>query len=465
MRSRTEKQPFNFRRFFTTALAVAATIAALTPLSADAALQGSAGNTMIRNQVTVNYRDNGGVVQPTVTSNMVEILVTTVNVAPTIKSVTPAAATTTGTGTTATYTVELVTNSNGPGTITLGAANGVATNTVPGAPTVSGGGTVFLGSTIIDPSDAHTGAQSVAAAGGTIIFNIPNDKGAPTDSAVSGGATGNANVNSLGVGDKVYIYDGTTYYGILDVTAVVDNAPGAGTTAAFSTITLTNNHATIPVAFNLPGTTGNGWMIVERKTLDVTVTQGTVSGSPANWITNLTPSMGGVSGAVTPVTTTATIANLTVIKYVRNATAAVVGVTPVAPIPTINGASNVFYQSGVNGKPGDIMEYLFVITNAGSANATKVIATDSVPTYTKLQTLYTGSGFAVAKRDGSVTEVILMPNGSVCTPAVACGNTTGGLLAAGTPMTMYLGNGSAINDGGVIAASEKAYVIYQVKID
>lgn len=151
-------------------------------------------------------------------------------------------------------------------------------------------------------------------------------------------------------------------------------------------------------------------------------------------------------------------------KYVRNATAAVVGTTAITP--PINGGTNVFYQSGVTGKPGDIMEYLFVITNnSASAIAKTVKATDVVPIYTKLQTPYNaGVSFALAKRSlVPATEVALVTGGGVCNTSVACGNAGG--TTAGSTMTFYLGNSAAAGAGGDIAASEVAYVIYQVKID
>ena len=86
-----------------------------------AALQGSAGNTIIRNTVSVSYSDALSIAQTPVTSTAV-ITVTTVNVAPTIKSVTPSPGTTGATGATQTFAVEIVTNSNGPGTINLAIA-------------------------------------------------------------------------------------------------------------------------------------------------------------------------------------------------------------------------------------------------------------------------------------------------------------------------------------------------------
>lgn len=450
-------------------------------------LQGNAGNTIIRNTATVSYSDAGGTAQTPVNSNQVQVTVTTVNVAPIIKSVSPASSTTTGTGSTATYTVELVTNSNGPGTVTLAAANGTQTNTSPGAPTVSGGGTVFLGASIIDPSDTNSGLKNLAS-GGTITFNIPNDGGVPTDATVGpAGGTGNNSVNALtsGVGDKVYLYDGTNYYGLFSVTTVTDNTPGPGNTASVSTILLT---ADSPVSFTLPALgASNRWMIVERKTLTVTVTQGGISGASPHWLTDLTPSFsngtGTVSGITTSVDTTATIATLSANKFVRNVTAAVTGggATTTSPIAATGGAT--FYQSGVSGKPTDVMEYLFVITNSGTATATKVVATDNVPTYTTLKSSSAAYGadnlgaatgtFAIARRTGNATDQTLKVNKFSGNNATAWGVSAG--TTANSLMTFCLGNNSASAaqvgppaaacSGGELAVGEIAYVIYQVIIN
>lgn len=468
-------------------LTVLATLSMALP--AFALLQGNAGNTIIRNTATVSYSDAGGTAQTPVNSNQVQVTVTTVNVAPIIKSVSPASATTTGTGTTATYTVELVTNSNGPGTVTLGAVNGTATNTTPGAPAVSGGGTVFLGSSIIDPSDSNTAGLKTLTTGQTITFNIPNDNGVPTDAAISAGATGNNSVNALTNGDKVYLYDGATYYGPLDVTTVTDNAPGAGNTAAVSTILLTNSNVA-SVSFTLPAPgSASRWMIVELKTLTVTVTQGAITGAGPHWLTDLTPSFsngtGSAAGTTTSVDTTATIASLTVNKYVRNATAAVIGGggSATAPIAATGGAT--FYKTGVSGKPTDVMEYLFVINNSGSAAATKVVATDNVPTYTTLRSSSGGvygadnaggltGTFAVARRDGvgGGIDQALKVDKSSGNNATAWGVSAG--TTASSLMTLCLGNNSASAaqvgpvaacSGGDLAVGETAYVIYQVIIN
>ena len=325
----------------------------LMALPAAAALQGSAGNTIIRNTVSVSYNDAGGAAQTPVTAR-VDITVTTVSVAPTIKSISPNPGSTGATGATQTYAVEIVTNSNGPGTISLTAADGTPINlTVSGTgPAVQAPGSVFLGSSIIDPSDAKLSTLQSVAAGGTITFSIPNDGGIPTDTATTGGASGNNSVNALSVGDTVYIYDGTAYIGKFSVTAVTDNAAGAGSTAASSSITLQNTSGA-PVSF----TPAFGWMIVEARSLNVTVTQGAVAiaTNPASWVTTFTGSMGGLNGTGS-VTTNAASGLLTVSKYVRNHTTPVVGATPVTP--PINGGGVTFYQTGVSGKPGDTLEYL-----------------------------------------------------------------------------------------------------------
>lgn len=458
---------------------LASLITAVVSVSAYAAgLQGSAGNTLIRNKVKVDYTDAGGTAY-TSYSNLVEISVTTVNVTPTIRAITPSPGTTGGSGTTQDYTVEVVSNANGPGAITLGGSDGsFSANLAAGAaPIVTApASSAVLGSTILDPSDAAViaGTPITINAAATRTFNIPNDNCVPTDSALSGGACSNSNVNALGVGDTVYVYDGAAYFGKFTVTAVVDNAPGAvaaatypATTAAVSTITLRNDSGG-----NLTFTPALSTMLVEAKNWNVRVTQGTFSGgtTSGSWVTSLSATFskdGGTTNSAAgtgSVTTNATVASLSVAKYVRNATAAVVGTTAITP--PINGGTNVFYQSGVTGKPGDIMEYLFVITNNSAAATAKTVkATDVVPIYTKLQTPYNaGVSFALAKRSlVPATEVALVTGGGVCNTSVACGNAGG--TAAGSTMTFYLGNSAAAGAGGDIAASEVAYVIYQVKID
>jgi hypothetical protein len=248
----------------------------MAPFCAEAALQGSAGNTIIRNTVTVNYKDNNGNAQTAVTST-IDLTVTTVAVAPTVLSITPSPGSTDGTGATQAYTVMIRTNSNGPGAVTFGTADGTFTNIAAGtAPTVPG--SIFLGSTVIDPSDAKINNSQTVANLASITFAVPNDGGVPTDAAVSGGATGDGVINALKSGDTVYIYSGTTYYGPFTVTAVTDPAVGVGTTAAPGSVTLQNTSGG-----SLTFTPQYGWEILEAKSVTVTVTEGTVTDPTAAW--------------------------------------------------------------------------------------------------------------------------------------------------------------------------------------
>jgi len=347
--------------FIRTALAVTALAAiwvTALPFSAQAALQGSAGNTIIRNTVTVNYNNAAGAAQTAVTAS-VQITVNTVLVAPTVLSFTPAAGSTDGTGATQAYTVRIRTNSNGPGAVTFGTADGTFTNIAAGtAPSVPGA--IFLGSTVIDPSDAKIGIAQNVGAGGNITFAVPNDGGVPTDAATSGGATGDGVINALKNGDIVYIHTGATYYGPFTVGTVTDPAPGAGTTAAPGSIQLTNTSGSA-IAF----TPAYGWMIVEAKDVTVTVTQGLIADptQPASWVTTVTATMGGLNGTGT-VTTSAHSGKLAVLKELSTDGGVTFSTTP----------------SPVN--PGATLTYRITVTNSGLGNATSVVLTDPQPTYT-----------------------------------------------------------------------------------
>jgi uncharacterized repeat protein (TIGR01451 family) len=441
----------------------------MTPFSVEAALQGSAGNTIIRNTVTVNYKDNNGNAQAAILST-IDLTVTTVAAAPTVLSINPSPGSTDGTGATQAYTVRVRTNSNGPGAITFNAADGSFTNIAAGAaPTLLPvSGSIFLGSTVIDPSDAKIGTSPVVPNGGTITFAVPNDGGVPTDAAVNGGATGDGVLNALKSGDIVYIYTNAVYYGPFTVGTVTDPAVGASTTAAPGSVQLTNSSgASITLA-----SIAYGWEILEAKDVTVTVTEGAVTDptAAASWVTTITATMGGLSGTNT-VTTNALASKLAVQKYVRNVTAAVVGGSPITLPAAIGGAT--YYMTGVSGKPGDWLEYAVKITDAGTGNATAVIATDPVPTYS---TLVSSSGVYGANNTGGGTgtfaQVYSSRTGTTGSLKV---DNTGGLAnvgygkaaaqTAGSTMTFYLGLGSTNAAGGTVNSAETDYVIYQIKID
>ena len=351
----------------------------MASFGAEAATQGSAGNTIIKNTVTVAYKDNNGFAQTPVTA-FVNITVNTVAVAPTVLSFTPSPGSTDGTGNTQPYIVWIRTNSNGPGAITFNAADGSFINIAAGtAPTVPGA--IFLGSTIIDPSDAKIGTSPVIPNGNTITFAVPNDGGVTTDTPVTPGAFNDGIINALKSGDIVYIYSGTTYYGPFTVGIVTDPIVGGGATAAPGSVPLTNSSGS---SITLPSI-AYGWEILEAKSVTVTVTQGVITNPTlaASWVTTVTATMGGLNGTNT-VTTNAHGGLLTVVKEV-------------------SADGNTWVSSGLSAAPAASLFYRITVTNAGLGSATNVFLTDPQPVYT---TYTLGS----AKRaTGAATTYALAP--------------------------------------------------------
>jgi len=438
------------------------------PFSAQAVLQGSAGNTIVRNTITVNYSDAKGNAQTAVTST-VDITINTVAATPTILSVAPSPGSTDGTGTTQAYTFRIRTNSNGPGAVTFATADGTFTNIAAGAaPTLPA--SIYLGSTVIDPSEAKIGSAQTVANLASITFAVPNDNHAVNNTGAAG-VVGDLIINGLIIGDLVYIYSGAAYYGPFTVGTVTDPAAGAGATAAPGSIQLINNTG----ASIGPFTPAYGWQIVEARDVTVTATQGIVTDPTldASWITTLTATMAGAAAANTPtVTTNAHMGRIAITKYVRNVTTPVVGggLTSTSPLT----GANIFYTTGVNGKPGEYLEYLAVLTDTGKGSATAVYATDVMPTYSTLVTFPatygTTPGSAIpgifALSSFNATTAILRTDNTGGTANVAYGRSTG--IAAGSTMTFNLGTGCTNvypTGGGTIATTQAVYVIYQVKID
>lgn len=438
---------------------------AAAPQEAHAALPGSAGNTIVRNTISVNYADAKGNAQSAV-SYTVDITVTTVAATPTVLAFTPAAGNTDGTGATQAYTVRVRSNSNGPGAISFATADGSFTNIAAGtAPSVPGN--IFLGATVIDPSETKKGSAQTVAAGGTITFAVPNDGGVPTASATTGGATGDGVLNGLVANDIVYVSDASSvFYGPFTVSAVSDPAVGTGSGAAPGSLTLTNSSGA-----SITFTPVYGSQIVEAKDVTVTVTQGQVpiltAQNAATWVTTVTATMTGATGGTGAVTTNAHAGKISIVKYVRNLTAPVTGSGAFTPPVTLNGTTNTFYTSGVSAKPGDVLEYLAVFTDAGTGNSTAVYATDVTPTYSSLVsgTTYGGSTagqiFAHARFGAGETDLKRDNSGGLAN--VAYGSATG--VSAGSTMTFYLGAGASSSAGGALSTGQVAYLIYQVKID
>jgi len=448
----------------------AITIVALSfilPVATLAAPPSSAGNTQIWNQVTVNYNNAAGVFQTAAKSNLVTVSVNTVYVAPTIISYNPASGNTDGTGATQSYQVLIRTNANGPGSVTLAAADGSPVNMAVSGTTPTITASLYLGATVFDPTDTHLGALTTVNNLATVTIAVPNDNGTVNDTG-GAGAISDGIINGIKAGDVVYISNGAGgVFGPFDVTTVTDPAVGLGVTAAPGSLVLTNNTGA-PISF----TPAVGWLILEAKNATTVVTQGVVTTASlaASWVTTVTATEGGFSTNTPTVTTNAKSGQLTVDKYVRNATAAVVGATPLTAPAALGGQT--YYKTGVNGKPTDVLEYLLVIANPGLGNATAVIATDPVPTYTTLVSSSAGYGvnngggvtgtFANALRGATVQAFKVDNSAGIAT--VGWGKATGANPLTGL-MTYYIGNGSSNIAGGTVNSLETDYIIYQVTIN
>ena len=419
MRTPVQSRPSGLIRIAVTTLFIAAICFAAFPLKAHAALQGSAGNTIIRNTVTVSYNNAVGTAQTPVTAT-VQITVNTVAAAPTVLAFSPTSGSTDGTGATQTYAVTIRTNSNGPGLISFGSSDGSFTNIAAGtSPTVPAD--ILLGSTLIDPSDSHIGSSQSIAAGANITFAVPNDGGVPTDSATAGGSAGDGVINGLTSGDTVYLHDGTNYIGPFTVGTVTDSAPGSGTTATPGSIVLTNSSGSA-ITF----TPAYGWMIVEARSVNVTVTQGAVTNPAlaASWVTTVTAAMGGLNGTGT-VTTDAHAGALTVTKEVS----------------TDGGTTFTTTPSAVS--PGATLTYRITVTNNGTGDVTSVVLTDPQPTYT---TYMAGSARS--------------------STTVGSGYSAGTALTDGSDGDGYtFASGTATYNAGTIGAGNSVLLFFQVSVD
>ena len=213
-----------------------------------------------------------------------------------------------------------------------------------------------------------------------------------------------------------------------------------------------------------------GWLILEAKPATLVVTQGIVTtpASAASWATTINATEGGITATTPTVTTNAKSGQLAVTKFVRN-TAGGVGVTSIIAPALLGGAT--YYQTGVTGNPGQTLEYLLVINNPGTGNATSVIATDPVPTYT---TLVSSSAAYGANNGGALTGTFAQALRGGVVQTFKVDNTVGigtvgwGKAASLTGlMTFNLGNGSTstVGGGGAVNSLETDYIIYQVTIN
>lgn len=382
----------------------------------------TAADTTLRNTVTVNYADAALNAQTPLTST-VDVLVNLVRANPILSA---PADQSTDPATSAVYSY----------TITS-AANGIATYNLTSPLVQSAGIAGSLATTSV--ASVTLGASTLAsnttiAASGTTVINVPRDN------------TADASINGLTVGDTVVIGGG-----VFSIAAIGADTASPGTT----TITVNGNG----VALTVPA----GTLIAERQTFTLTVKPGTVSNSSVDQTITVTSTatdaaVGTYTSNDVTVTTVLSV-GLTVQKLVRNTNyAAGVGGNTAGVGGTVYG-TNTYYSGGVTGNPGEVLEYMIVVTkSATTSSATRVKISDPIPPFTSYvassMSLDNGAGAVALNDSGSDGDA-----GETDTNTVyfypGTGGTDGGALAPG------------VNDGtgGTLGANAVSRALFRVKIN
>jgi uncharacterized repeat protein (TIGR01451 family) len=392
-------------------------LAILLPGTASAT---TAANAVIRNTATVNYDDAASNPQTAVTAS-VDVTVNTVLVAPTLSA--PADASTPS-GVALDYTYTITNNSNGPDTFDLtGPVSSKGVDITVGAPSFLD---VPTGTISMTPITLGATSASATAAIGANTITVPND------------GTAGTSLNGIEAGDTVII-GGNPYV----VQSITDGGGPASGGADTDTITLTTNLTTAVAV---------GDLIREQASfLMRTTPTTTVSGETYVITATATSQADNTIVSTDATTTTVTLISLTVVKYVQNVDAIVVCPGAKVNLDTGLGAGPIDYcASGVTGNPGQKLEYVIAVSNAaGSGNATNVVISDPVPSFTSL----TGN-IALDPGTGVFSNVATTVNN--------------GDFAELNGSTVYIYAGSGGNDttdtGGSLAASTTTYGAFRVTI-
>jgi uncharacterized repeat protein (TIGR01451 family) len=288
-----------------------------------AALANTAANSIITNQVTVNYQNTSGVAQPAETASAtitVNLVVTTPNLSAPIDQ-------TVAFGVGAIYSYTLTATANGPATYDLTDSITAETN-------------ISLSSTALSVASLDLGATTLAATtDGSATITVPYD------------GTNDSVVNGIAVGDTIDI-GGVVY--TVDAGGISENA---GT-----------NLATITLTAAVPAGTSAGTVVGEQKPFTLTVTPGNDPAAQNNATIDVTVSAqdnGALAAAATDdtiTTVTVTDATLTVSKEVST-----------------DGAT----FGAANAAPGATLYYRITVTNGSTTtNANSVVISDPQPQFT-----------------------------------------------------------------------------------
>jgi len=376
-----------------------------------------AANTKITNTALLSYYD--GSATKTVPAS-VDVTVSLVQ-APVLVTAGVAQTTSYSISATLTDAFTVTAKANGPDTYNYCMTITDSTNTGnPGlgvTPTCASPLTVALGSTV----------TTLGSTASTIVV--------PADGAAD------SSINGIQAGDKIVIDSTGEEATVLSVT---DNASGT------STIVLT--------AGLVGAVPGVGIQIGERKTVNSTVTPGTIiaSGTDVTVSDNCTvtsttkPSVTATSP--TSVLNTFASGKATLTKYVRNIS------NPSGTGSPYPYAGNNYFPTDVTANPGDTLEYILVATNTDTdplAIVSQAFITDPVPT--------TYVNF-VSNAYGSA-EIRYVANAASPSPVDLTQEIDGDQgQYSGSTLTVYIGTGATSSSGGTLGPNITALVLFQVTV-
>jgi hypothetical protein len=402
-------------------------VAAPVAMSVTTSFASTAANTAIINKAVLSY--NGGTAESSVI-----VKVDLVPAAPNI-SITRGDAVYSGADTpTLPNTVTITSAANGPASYTVA---GTVTGSNTTGPTVTGDDTVTIGATI------------TSATGDTNYIIVP----AP----IGGGTAANSAVNGIAVNDVIaFAINGHSY--VKTVTSTAYNL-ATNTFQIYWAVAL-------PAADVLPA----GWQVGEQAQVILTAKPGTITLLGNELTTTVTATVTATNfptgTAVTSPANKWTSVPATIVfkKYSRNVSVPVAG-TGAHANAAIEGNTGVgtkdYYDGGVTGKTGDIIEYVVEATNTG-APLTLCAISDSIPTS------YVGDPLAVYSGSGNI---FYMPTLTIPEPAktfiagVLPASNQASYVAANTPnLIVKVGSGANNTSLGTIGTGEKVTIAYQVKI-
>jgi hypothetical protein len=402
-------------------------VATLAPISVFAS---TAANTVISNTVTVDYANADG----SQTYQETASVALTVNLVESAALITtePADIDPTSEGATENLVYTITSTANGDDTYDITPSS---SDTDLDAPTFGGDATITLGGTTV----------AATINNGDTTITVPYD-GSDDDI-----------INTLSGGETIVIDPNGAAIVATIAASGVDTSNGP-----------TNNTATITLTAGL--TLGSsipvGTIIGERADATVTITAGNLQGAAVSGTHAVSINVASQTGTNPDVDSGTTnvvvrVPDLTVTKYVRNDT----NPNGTGTSITVNG--NTYYDSGVNGDPDDLMEYLIVIDNttAGSDEATAIVISDPVPQFTTYET-------GTMALDSDTTSA----TGSGSFTAIADGDSDGDAgefdSAGNGTVYIYAGNGgddgaAGVNNGtgGSLDQGEYSFAIFQVRID